>query len=273
MNPALRSAGGGLACLALTIAILLSGKAAITGRQSAVTPDLVLETPEMGELDGAEENGATATDGGDDAVPVLPESSTDKTDDPAASSVTSEPLPPPQAPAPAAAKDQQGAEGDGVDTVLRHPVALAAGLVDFEGRQIQLEGLKPQSPERRCKGSSGEWPCGMLARTAFRNFLRARALVCRTPADGWSGTLTTQCLVGGDDPALWLAENGWAEAEPGAPLAAAVETAKSLGKGFYRPVSAPDPRMGGPMPGTVPPSDDPFADTATGQDAAPEIGR
>ncbi|MFP5076562.1 thermonuclease family protein [Rhizobium sp. YIM 134829] len=265
MNLPLRSTLGGLLCLVLTIGILVSGNAAIEGRSSSATPNLVLETPMTGEMDDAipAEDDAAVPATGDDAVPAFPgETDEGRAADPATSPVTSAPLPPPQAGLSENRKDaapSQSVDDGRVETVLRHPVALAAGLVDFEGRQVRLDGLKPQSPDRRCRGAKGDWPCGMLARTAFRNFLRARPLVCRTPAEGWSGVLATRCTVGGDDPALWLAENGWAEVEPGAPLAETVETAKALGKGFYRPATAPDPRL---RPTTDPTAIDPMADDA-----------
>jgi endonuclease YncB( thermonuclease family) len=80
-----------------------------------------------------------------------------------------------------------------------------------------------------------------VARTAFRNFLRARALLCNVPKNGWQGTLTTTCTVNSIDPAVWLAENGWAEASAGSPLETRVEAAKQSRLGIF----GDDPRAVG----------------------------
>lgn len=138
------------------------------------------------------------------------------------------------------------AKPEPVPVVLRHPVALSAGLIRFGDRELQLEGLAPQDAERTCGDGATTWPCGTVARTAFRNFLRARALRCIVPKKGWQGTLTAACTVSDLDPAAWLAENGWAEAAAGSPLAAKVEAARKSRLGFFgddpRDFSAP-PRI------------------------------
>lgn len=125
------------------------------------------------------------------------------------------------------------AKPEPVPVVLRHPIALSAGLIRFGDRQLQLEGLAPQDAERTCGEGAKSWPCGAVARTAFRNFLRARALLCIVPKKGWQGTVTADCTIGNLDPAAWLAENGWAEAEAGSPLADKVDVARSARLGFY----------------------------------------
>jgi endonuclease YncB( thermonuclease family) len=117
--------------------------------------------------------------------------------------------------------------------VLRHPVALSAGLIQFGDRLLQLDGLTPQKTDRVCGEAGKTWPCGVVARTAFRNFLRARALVCNVPKNGWQGTLTAACNVHNIDPAVWLAENGWAEVPAGSPLEGKVEAAKTSHLGFF----------------------------------------
>ncbi|WP_438750421.1 thermonuclease family protein [Pararhizobium sp. O133] len=131
-----------------------------------------------------------------------------------------------------------------VPVVLRHPVALSAGLIRFGDRQLQLEGLAPQDAERTCGDGATTWPCGTVARTAFRNFLRARALRCTVPKNGWQGTVTAACTVSDLDPAAWLAENGWAEAQAGSPLTSKVDAARKSRLGFF----GDDPRDFGATP-------------------------
>ena len=51
MRPQVISIAGGLAALALYAAILLGGAASIRGRESAATPDFVLETPDAAAIE------------------------------------------------------------------------------------------------------------------------------------------------------------------------------------------------------------------------------
>jgi endonuclease YncB( thermonuclease family) len=274
MQRSLLHIGGPLLCVVLTIGLLLTGKSAIGGRESASLPDLALETPDLTDVPslgeepagetpdvaaGAEAEETRAKGGepattdalrGDDALagdadgaPPVPDAAATKPQ-----TVTAAPLAPPQT-------DPQASGGTELEeAVLRHPIAVSAGLVSFDGRLIQIEGLRPQSPDRVCTTSAGPWPCGTVARTAFRNFIRARAFTCQTPRSGWEGTLTARCTVGRDDPALWLARNGWAETDAATgPLHDAVETARRTVKGFYRlheapPLAMPPREQTGPGP-------------------------
>ena len=110
---------------------------------------------------------------------------------------------------------------------------MSAGLIQFGDRLLQLEGIEPEKADRLCGEAGKTWPCGMVAKTAFRNFLRARALLCSVPKNGWQGTLTTACSVNNIDPAAWLAENGWADATAGSPLAGKVAAARQSRLGFF----------------------------------------
>ena len=95
-------------------------------------------------------------------------------------------------------------------TLLYHPIADAAGVLDVAKHHITLAGIEPVGKDETCsKSDGGTWPCGLVARTAFRSWLRGRALTCDVPAA--PGSVTASCTVGSDDPALWLAENGWAK--------------------------------------------------------------
>lgn len=120
------------------------------------------------------------------------------------------------------------------ETVLHRPVALAAGLVEAQGHRIALAGIEALDPEESCEYEGRQWPCGAHARTAFRNYLRARALSCVVPATPGRETLTVTCSVASADPALWLAENGWVR-EGTADYADAIEAARAAGRGLFGP--------------------------------------
>ncbi|WEJ10555.1 thermonuclease family protein [Sinorhizobium sp. M103] len=146
--------------------------------------------------------------------------------------------------------------------VFPRPVALAAGLVRSGETTLQLKDIEPETPEKVCEANGRSWPCGMVARTAFRNFLRGRALVCEA-ADGSSETLNARCSVGGQDVAEWLVGNGWATPLPGTALEAKAEAARGARLGFF----GDDPRDLARAPLAL---DDPAASIAP-EDAAPDL--
>ncbi|MBP1885824.1 thermonuclease family protein [Sinorhizobium mexicanum] len=117
--------------------------------------------------------------------------------------------------------------------IFRRPVALAAGLIRSGDTTVQLKDIEPEDAEKTCEGNGRSWPCGMVARTAFRNFLRARALVCDQPEENSEKTVTTACKVGNENPAEWLVSNGWATPLPGTSLEVKAEAARSAKLGFY----------------------------------------
>lgn len=248
MKRHLLTLGGGLAGIILTIALLMTGASAIQGRQSADTPDFTLETPDMADvpgLGGGTDNAEPETGGSADAastensdadLPAKPELQDKAVRDIAPEQfaypkeVTAQPL---ERIEPRMPLSQPVARPEPVPSVLRHPVALSAGLIQFGERLLQLDGIEPQKADRICGEPGKTWPCGMVAKTAFRNFLRARALVCTVPKNGWQGTLTAACSVNTVNPAAWLAENGWAEATARSPLSGKVAVARQSRLGFF----------------------------------------
>lgn len=91
-------------------------------------------------------------------------------------------------------------------------------------------------PDEQCSSADGSsWPCGMVARTAFRNWLRGRAIECIVGEPAASGTVISDCRLGKQDVALWLVENGLASAEPGGAYVDAEEKAKAERRGIFGP--------------------------------------
>jgi hypothetical protein len=264
MKRHLLTAGGGLAGIFLTIALLMSGASVIQGRQSTATPEFTLETPDLADvpdLGGDEmsvDDGQTGSEptprNGDENSQTAPQEKSVRDIAPAQfglpEEITTRPL---ERVEPRTPLSDAVAKPEPVPLVLRHPVALSAGLIQFDDRLLQLDGLVPQKADRVCGEAAKTWPCGVVARTAFRNFLRARALMCNVPKDGWQGTLATTCSVNNTDPAVWLAEKGWAEAQPGSPLEDKVEAARKSRLGFF----GDDPRDFNtvPVPLTAVPED------------------
>ncbi|APG83309.1 succinoglycan biosynthesis protein [Sinorhizobium americanum CCGM7] len=241
MRPQFISIAGGLAALALYIGILFGGAASIRGRESAATPDLVLETPDVAMIEepaaepvpaeqppaapaqpNAEEEAAAKTS----RTPVRPV-------DPNLFTMPEEGLAKPLeriAPRPPLSAPP---EKKATPLVLQRPVALAAGLVQTGETTLQIRDIEPEKADRICEGGGKSWPCGMVARTAFRNFLRGRALVCAEVDEKREGSTAASCTVGNMNVAEWLVTNGWAMPLPGTALEAKAEAARNAKRGFY----------------------------------------
>lgn len=136
---------------------------------------------------------------------------------------------PPEPPAPAVPVEQ----GEPMQ-LLQRPVAIVAGRLESQGRIVDLEGIEVVPVEQTCQSSSDEsWPCGMQARTAFRQWLRARAVMCRLPQNDSGAAVSTQCSVGNEDPAQWLVANGWAKAVAGGAYQEAGQKAEDSRLGIF----------------------------------------
>ncbi len=113
-------------------------------------------------------------------------------------------------------------------------VATSAGILQTAETAIVIPGIDAVSADEDCTSPSGMiWPCGMVARTAFRNYLQGRALNCHLPDKNDNKAIVAECLLQGQDPAAWLVEQGWARAKPDSPFAKLAETAKTSNRGIY----------------------------------------
>ncbi len=100
--------------------------------------------------------------------------------------------------------------------LFHRPIATAAGIVDAQGHRIHIAGIEPILPDKVCENEQGRsGPCGKRALTAFRAWLRGRAIECDVAGSSADGVIDAQCRLGGKDVASWLVKNGWARARPG----------------------------------------------------------
>lgn len=119
-------------------------------------------------------------------------------------------------------------------TILYRPVATASGRFESMGRVVGVAGTEGIDPEERCTFEGTEWPCGARARTAFRYFIRGRAISCDVPPE--AGTdIVVDCWIGTQDVGAWLVANGWAHASPGGPYADAEKQAREARRGIFGP--------------------------------------
>lgn len=126
-------------------------------------------------------------------------------------------------------------EGGPDGILLYQPLVIGAGRLSFGGRNLELAGIDPTPADRFCRDASGEgyWPCGMMARTAFRNHLRGRAVHCDIDSREWEGTAVTTCSLNNNDLAAWLVEQGWAEVAAGSSYTDLGQAAREAGRGLY----------------------------------------
>ncbi|MCO5156287.1 MAG: thermonuclease family protein [Aquamicrobium sp.] len=140
-------------------------------------------------------------------------------------------------------------EGPPKETVLHRPVVGEAGAFEAMGYRIVLAGLMPTPVDESCAVDGVPWPCGVHARTAFRNWLRGRALACVVPPAPTAEIVATPCRLGAFDAGEWLVAQGWARPDPDdARYAAQAEGARAARRGLY----GPGPAAAAPLTVTVP---------------------
>ncbi|PAQ08509.1 thermonuclease family protein [Mesorhizobium temperatum] len=133
-------------------------------------------------------------------------------------------------------------------TKLFQPVAPAAGVIEAKGYSVAISGIDIVREDETCADGGKSWTCGSRARTAFRAFLRGRAVVCAVPPEGGRDLIAAECRVGNQDVGQWLIENGWARAAKGGPYVEAGEKARTARKGIFGPA----PSLSGLPPAPAP---------------------
>lgn len=139
--------------------------------------------------------------------------------------------------------------------LLFRPVAVESAIVEAGGRRVAVAGTVSVPPDRVCGAGEAAWPCGASARTAFRLWLRGRALECDLPKEAArdeAGDIVASCRLGGQDAGRWLVSNGWALAAPDGPYDEAERAARAAGKGIFA-----KPPGGAASAGVTPPADPP----------------
>ncbi len=156
--------------------------------------------------------------------------------------------------------------GDWKGTKLFQPVASAAGLIEAKGYAIAVSGIDVVGQDETCAEGDKSWACGMRARTAFRAFLRGRAVVCSVPPEGGRDRIAAECRVGNQDVGQWLVENGWARAAAAGPYVEAGDKARTEKKGIFG--EAPDMSGLPPAPPETGPAPEAPASILDGNDGA-----
>ena len=112
-----------------------------------------------------------------------------------------------------------------------------SGTLEAGDVVIKLNGIVASKADAQCQDETGKsWPCGAVAKTALRQLIRARAVVCDLPGPGEHKSFTARCAVSGTDLSTWLVRQGWAKPNdlPEPALADAAEAAKSERIGVWQ---------------------------------------
>lgn len=118
--------------------------------------------------------------------------------------------------------------------LLHRPIANAAGVIEAQGYLIRIAGIEPIPPEFKCQSEgAGARPCGKQALTAFRGWLRGRAIECDLGDGEQSDQILASCSLGGKDAGAWLVANGWAYATVGSDYLDLEAAAREKGLGVF----------------------------------------
>ncbi|MBB3592611.1 endonuclease YncB(thermonuclease family) [Rhizobium sp. BK529] len=248
----------GIAGIAAVIGLLLAGQARLDGGgEAAPDADSVAAALPDANTDAAKPP-ATLTD--EDAALIARATEPAPAGPAATPSRNAAGASPRNAPADRAAQktpaptEPQQATSDGKDSVeLLRPTVESAGILSFGKRRLQIANVVETPVDKSCGSEGRQWPCGMMAKTALRLYLRNRTIDCNLPSDAWEDMASASCRLGQQDIGAWLVDNGWAEAQPGSPLAAAGEKAKQAKQGIHgedprrRPAAAPRPQSNDPL--------------------------
>ena len=120
--------------------------------------------------------------------------------------------------------------------LLPRPVALDGARIAYRQGTIILPGVEALPLDQRCGTGGDAFPCGVMARTELRRFLRGRSIECDVPPDFGvrRGEATSTCSVAGDDIGRWVIENGWGKATAGGPYGEAQADARKARRGVWQ---------------------------------------
>jgi endonuclease YncB( thermonuclease family) len=117
-------------------------------------------------------------------------------------------------------------------TPFFRPLAIESAVFESMGRTIAVAGVESVRLGESCNYEGVSWPCGVRARTAFRLWLRGRALICQLPDEEHEVT-RARCRLAKQDAGAWLVSNGWARAAPDGPYVVAEEKARAGKLGIF----------------------------------------
>lgn len=117
---------------------------------------------------------------------------------------------------------------------INRPLIDTVGYIESEDRKIRLADIAVPKPDQKCGVEISPWPCGRVARTALRKFIRGRTVICILPRKAEKELVVARCSLAGKDISEWMVENGWATVSLSNELTPLMEQAKIAGRGVWR---------------------------------------
>ena len=213
------------AALAAVAGVLLFGGAIVAAGSSLKEPAFEVSEEDIATLDAVDQDAPVAQAGEDEAPRIDARSGLERIP-------AREPLSDLGAPS-APQRPSDTPPERWLPQRLFNPTATAAGIVEAKGYRVALAGIEPLTADQNCDWQGKTWPCGTQARTAFRAWLRARAILCKLPPVADRQATVAECRVGSEDPAEWLVANGWARAQVDGPYAELGQKAHEARNGIF----------------------------------------
>ena len=130
----------------------------------------------------------------------------------------------------AKAPEQLATPNGPVPDVILDPPYVVLDATSFKNglSEIQLLDIEGPTGDAVCKDAEGlRWACGLRARAALHNLLRASTLRCRSMNDITAKRFGAYCAITGDDVGAALVRNGWARPRPDAYAAEVAEARRN----------------------------------------------
>jgi endonuclease YncB( thermonuclease family) len=117
-----------------------------------------------------------------------------------------------------------------VPDIILDPPYVVLDATSFKNGLSEIQLLHIEGPTRDavCKDAEGlRWACGLRARAALHNLLRASTLRCRSMNDAIAKRFGAYCAITGDDVGAALVRNGWAQPRSNAYAAEVAEARRN----------------------------------------------
>ena len=96
------------------------------------------------------------------------------------------------------------------DTLAGRASVIDADTIEIHGERIRILDIDAPESQQPCTRTDGrQWRCGQQASLALADWVGQRTVTCETTKKDRYKRWLARCVVGGEDLAEWLAEQGW----------------------------------------------------------------
>ena len=96
-------------------------------------------------------------------------------------------------------------------TISGQASVIDGDTIEIHGEPIRILDIDAPEGRQYCTWPDGtQWRCGQQAARALQDWIARRIVTCESDRLDRFGRHLARCVVGGEDMATWLAQNGWA---------------------------------------------------------------